>query len=73
MNTQRIGTPFSAQSTAAEVIKGIDLGGKRAIDLATARHPQTLLATLQRSALTVDHGAPLCGLLSVACRSPTIG
>jgi NAD(P)-dependent dehydrogenase (short-subunit alcohol dehydrogenase family) len=31
MNTQRIVTPFGAQSTAAEVIKGIDLSGKRAI------------------------------------------
>jgi NAD(P)-dependent dehydrogenase (short-subunit alcohol dehydrogenase family) len=31
MTTLRIVTPFGAQSTAAEVIKGIDLGGKRAI------------------------------------------
>jgi hypothetical protein len=31
MNTQRIVRPFAAQSTAAEVIKGIDLAGKRAI------------------------------------------
>ena len=31
MNTHRIVTSFGASSTAAEVIKGIDLGGKRAI------------------------------------------
>jgi NAD(P)-dependent dehydrogenase (short-subunit alcohol dehydrogenase family) len=31
MNNQRITTPFSAQSTAAEVIAGIDLTGRRAI------------------------------------------
>jgi NAD(P)-dependent dehydrogenase (short-subunit alcohol dehydrogenase family) len=31
MNSNRITTPFGAQSTAAEVIGGIDLSGKRAI------------------------------------------
>src|SRR5260370_25495487 len=31
MNRNRITTPFGAQSTAAEVIAGIDLTGKRAI------------------------------------------
>ncbi len=31
MNSDRITTPFGAQSTAAEVIAGIDLTGKRAI------------------------------------------
>jgi NAD(P)-dependent dehydrogenase (short-subunit alcohol dehydrogenase family) len=31
MNNQRITTPFGAQSTAAEVIAGIDLTGRRAI------------------------------------------
>jgi hypothetical protein len=44
MNTQLIVMPFGGQSTAAEVSKGIDLRGKCGIDLATARHPQTLLA-----------------------------
>jgi NAD(P)-dependent dehydrogenase (short-subunit alcohol dehydrogenase family) len=29
--TERISTPFGAESTAAEVVDGIDLGGKRAI------------------------------------------
>jgi DMSO/TMAO reductase YedYZ molybdopterin-dependent catalytic subunit len=43
----------------------VDSAGKRdpyfvSIDLATARHPQTLLAThLDRQPLTVEHGAPL--------------
>jgi NAD(P)-dependent dehydrogenase (short-subunit alcohol dehydrogenase family) len=31
MSDNRISTPFGAQSTAAEVVAGIDLGGKRAI------------------------------------------
>jgi NAD(P)-dependent dehydrogenase (short-subunit alcohol dehydrogenase family) len=31
MNSERITTPFNAQSTAAEVIAGVDLRGKRAI------------------------------------------
>jgi DMSO/TMAO reductase YedYZ molybdopterin-dependent catalytic subunit len=36
------------------------------IDLATARHPQTLLAThLNGQSLTVEHGAPLRLLLPV--------
>jgi len=39
MNTQRLVMPVGAQSTGAEVFKGIDLRGKRTIDLATARHP----------------------------------
>jgi len=50
MNTQRRVTPFGAQSTAAEVFKGIDLLGESGIDLATARYQQTMLATLQRPA-----------------------
>ncbi|MFC4532797.1 SDR family NAD(P)-dependent oxidoreductase [Sphaerisporangium dianthi] len=31
MSTQRITTPFGARSTAAEVVAGIDLGGRRAV------------------------------------------
>ena len=57
---RRIVTPFGAQSTVAEVFKGIDLRGKRAIDFATPRHPPDAARhTLQRPAPTVDHGAPL--------------
>src|ERR1700726_2061222 len=31
MNDNRISTPFGAQSTAAEVLAGVDLSGRRAI------------------------------------------
>ena len=66
MNTQRIVTPFGAQSTVAEVFKGIDLRGKRA---STWRRPatrQTQLAThFNGQPLTVDHGAPLRLLVPV--------
>jgi cation diffusion facilitator CzcD-associated flavoprotein CzcO len=31
MNTNRITTPFGAQSTAAEVIAGVDLSGRRVV------------------------------------------
>ena len=65
MNTQRIVRPFGAQSSAAEVMKGTDLAGKRAIDLATARHPQIPLAIhFNGQPLNVDHGAPLRLLVS---------
>jgi len=66
MNTQRIVTPFGAQSTVAEVFKGIDLRGKRASTWRRPATSQTQLAThFTGQPLTVDHGAPLRLLVPV--------
>ena len=52
MNSSRITTPFGAESTAAEVINGIDLTGRRAIVTGGAsglgvETAQALASTLQ--------------------------
>jgi DMSO/TMAO reductase YedYZ molybdopterin-dependent catalytic subunit len=62
-----------SQAKWAEVESSVNLDGSgnpdpylMSIDLATARHPQTLLAThFNGQPLTVEHGAPLCLLVPV--------